>query len=315
MLNSLFGTRKPVFDPALGDAVATKIIAGALQGKTDSLLKEIAPIRNNQWDRRAFYIELFGEHIADIRVLETLPDTSIGNLARGGIAIHLAWRARGHGQAATVTKEGWTGFFKNLNLAAHCLLRSGEQDIEDPTPFAFLQTVAMGLELERKEAEAWLQEAVKRDASNQQAHYRHLFLLCKKWGGSHEEMFNFARATINKIPADSTLNSIIYLAFQEYYLSCRWIEKDIEGTKAWLHDEQVKEESLHIYQKSLGNRKKIEQVSDYWPHNISAWWFFLLNIPEVVRAETQKIGPHFTKFPWSMFYKDPAEAYYRATKI
>ncbi len=315
MLNSLFGARKPVFDPALGDGVARKILAGALQGKPDSLLTEIAPIRNNQWDRRAFYIELFAEHIADIRVLETLPDTPVGNLARGSIAIQLAWRARGHGDAATVTEEGGKGFFKNLNLAAHCLLRAGEQDIEDPTPFAILQTVAMGLQLKRKIAEDWLQEAIRRDASNQQAHYRHLFLLCKKWGGSHEDMFNFARTTINRIPSDSTLNSIIYVAFQEYYLFFRAFEKDAEGAKALLRDEQIKEESLSIYQKSLGNRKKIEQVSDYWPHNVTAWWFFLLNIPEVVRAETQKIGQHFTKFPWSIFYKDPAEVYYRATKI
>ncbi len=315
MLNTLFGPRKPEFDPALGDAVARKILAGALQGKAEVLLTEIAPVRKNQWDRRAFYMELFGEHIADIRVLETLPDTPVGNLARGSIAMQLAWRARGRGDAATVTKEGWEGFFKNLNLAAHCLLRAGDQDMEDPTPFAFLQTVAMGLQLEKKVAEAWLQEALRRDATNQQAHSRHLTLLCKKWGGSHEEMFNFARGTLSRIPLDSTLHSIIYLAFQEYYLFFRAFDKDVEGAKTLLRDEQIKEESLSVYQKSLGNRKKIEQVSDYWPHNVTAWWFLMLNIPEVVRAETQKIGQHFTRFPWSIFYKDPAEGYYRATKI
>jgi len=315
MLKSIFGPSKPVFDPALGDALAKKILAEATQGKITLLSSELATIRNKEWDRRAFYVELAGQYITDIRVMETLPDTSIGNLIRGSIAIELAWKARGGGQAETVSKEGWNGFFKNLDFAGSCLLRSGEQDIEDPTPFAFLQTVAMGLQLERKIAEAWLQEALKRDVNNQQVYNRHLFLLCKKWGGSHEEMFDFARATLNKIPPESTLNSIIYAAYLEYFLFLKAFERNIEGLKAVLHDKRIREESLDVYHKSLKNRKKIEQVSDYWPHNVTVLWFLILNIPEVVRQETQKIGPYFTKFPWAMFHSDPADGYHRAMKI
>ena len=315
MFKSIFGPMKPVFDPALGDTLGKKILAEAKQGRVNLLSTELASIRNNQWDRRAFYVDLAGQYLTDIRVLETLPDTSIGNLIRGSIAIELAWKARGSGQADTVSKDGWEGFFRNLDFAGRCLLRSGEQDIEDPTPFALLQTVAMGLQFERKVAEAWLQEAIKRDVNNQQAHYRHLFLLCKKWGGSHEDMFNFARATLNKIPAESTLNSIIYVAFQEYFLFFRAFENDLEGSKALLRDKQVHEESLSVYQRSLQKRVKIEQVSDYWPHNVTAWWFLMLNIPEVVRQETRKIGPNFTEFPWTMFYADPADGYYRAMKV
>jgi len=315
LFKSIFNTKKPIFDPALGDVLGKKILSEARRGQFDTLLKEIVTIRSGQWDRRAFYFDLIGEHLTNSKNVEAVSDTSVGNLIKGSIAINLAWKARGGGQADTVSKEGWGLFFKYLDFAAQYLIRAGEQDKEDPTPFAFLQTVAMGLQLDRKIAEAWLNEGIKRDATNQQVHYRHLFLLCKKWGGSHEDMFAFARATVNKIPPESTLNSIIYIAFQENLLYLRAFENSPQGVKALLLDKQVREESLELYQKSLQKRKTIEQVSDYWPHNVTAWWFLTLNIPEVVRQETKKIGPNFTTFPWSIFYEDPADGYYRATKI
>jgi len=163
----------------------------------------------------------------------------------------------------------------------------------------------MGLQVDRKIAESWLNEAVKRDPANQQAHYRHLFLLCQKWGGSHEAMFAFARTTVNRIPPESTLNSILYLAFQEYVIFFKSFENKPELVQELLLDKQVREEIIAIYQRSLEKRNTIEQVSDYWPHNVTAWWFLALDIPKIVRQETQKIGPHFTKYPWSLFYQDP----------
>jgi hypothetical protein len=315
LYKSLFDTKKPVFDPALGTVLGKIILGEARQGKVDTLLKEVVKMRSGQWDKRAFYVDLTGEHLTNAKNIETLSDTPIGNLLKGNVAINLAWKARGGGQADTVSKEGWNLFFKHLNYAGRYLLRAGEQDKEDPTPFAFLQTVAMGLQLDHKIAEAWLNEAIKRDATNQQAHFRHLFLLCKKWGGSHEDMFAFARATVKKIPPDSTLNSIIYLAFQENLLYFKAFENNPQSAKALLLDKWVREESIAIYEKSMQKRKKIEQVSDYWPHNVTAWWFLALRIPEVVRQETKKIGPNFTRFPWSIFFRDPADGYYRATKI
>lgn len=315
MLKSLFNMGKPIYDPTLGDSLARRILEDAKAEKVDKVINQIAPIRTGQWDKRNFYVDLAGEHITNQKVLGTLPDSSIGNLIRGSMAIHLAWAARGGGQAETVTKEGWDIFFRFLNIAGNSLLRAGEQDMEDPTPFALLQTVAMGMQLDRKTTESWFHEAVKRDKYNQGAHYGHLFLLCKKWGGSHEEMFEFARTTSSNTPDNMTLHTILYIAFQEYYLYYVAFERDEVKANSFIHEKRTREESIRTYQKSLLNRKKIDQVSDYWPHNVTAWWFMMLNIPEVVRRETQKIGPYFTKYPWLIFYRDPAAGYHQATKI
>lgn len=128
-------------------------------------------------------------------------------------------------------------------------------------------------------------------------------------------MFDFSRTAIRNTPSDSTLNSLLFLAFQEYYLFFVAFDKDVEGAKALLNDKQVHQESLDLYHRSFQDRKTIEKVSDYWPHNVAAWWFFMLRIPEVVRQETKKIGPYFTEYPWKMFYGNPAKAYHSATKV
>jgi hypothetical protein len=315
MFKSLFGTKKPVFDPALGDPLGTIILGEARQGKFDILLKRVEPLRTGEWDRRAFYIDLAAKNSTKSEKVDTLPDTPLGNLIQGNVAIELAWKARGSGDAATVTENGANLFFKYLNTAGKYLSRAAEQDLDDPTPFAFLQTVAMGLQLERKLADAWFNEATRRDPTNQQAHFRHLFLLCKKWGGSHEDMYAFARDTMKKTPIGSTLYSIIYLAFQEHYLFFRAFDKNPVGAQVFLGEAGVRKESIDAYRNSLQIRKSIDRVSDYWPHNSAAWWFLALNMPNVVRQETKKIGPHFTVFPWSIFYKDPGVGYQRALNI
>jgi hypothetical protein len=262
-----------------------------------------------------FYVDLAGEYLAAAPQLEPLPSTPFGQLLQGSIAIHRAWKARGRGTADTVTTEGWQEWFAQLKSAGEYLTLAAKQDTNDPTPFALLQTVALGLQLDRRVAEAWLQQAVQRDPLHQGAHLAHLTLLCKKWGGSHEEMFAFARATSNRLPSGSTLHSIVFLAHQEYLLYVAAFDKDSAATKQAQNEKEVLDESIAIYKKSLYQRDRILQVSDYWPHNIAAWWFFVLKYPHIVHMETKKIGIHFTEFPWKIFYETPAEGYQRALRF
>jgi hypothetical protein len=312
MLKFLFGEDKPVYDPALGDSLGTAILDEARQGKFDTLFKKVELLRTGEWDRRAFYIDLAGKQSANVQRLETLSDTPLGNLLRGSMAIELAWKARGHGDAVTVTNDGRKLFFKYLNFAGKYLSRAAEQDVEDPTPYAFLQSVAMGQGLERKTADAWLSEATRRDPANQQAHFRRMMSLCAKWYGSHEEMYAFARGAMEKAPADSTLHSIMYLAFQEHYLFLLAFDKNPIGAQMFLRDAGVRRESIAVYQKSLHRRISVERVSDYWPHNLAVWWFMMLKMHEVVRQEVKKVGTHFTEYPWKIFYTDPAAGYQKA---
>jgi hypothetical protein len=315
MFRPLFKPKKPELDPALGDRLAKVILSEAKQENLTTLLKEVVSLRAGEWDRRAFYIDLAAEHMTRPDSLKKLPDTPFGNLVKGRMATRFAWKVRGGGTGDTVSEDTWESFYEYLSISGRHLLRAAEQDEQDPTPFAFLQPVAMGLQMERKIAETWFREAIQRDPTNREAHYGHLFLVCEKWGGSHKDMYAFARATMKRIPTSSTLYSIILVAFQEHYLYLKAFDENIEGAKAFLRDKRVRAESIKVYQNSLQKQKRIERVTDYWPHNVAAWWFMTLNMPDVVRQETKKIGPHFTRFPWAMFYNDPAVGYQQALDI
>ena len=272
-------------------------------------------MRNGRWDQRSYYISVVSEYLTDIKPIERVSDPRLRNILFAETRVQLAWKARGSGTANTVTDSGWQSFFQYLQNAQNVLLRAAEQDVEDPTPFARLQPVAMGLQLDHQIARTWLNEAVRRDPTNQQAHFGHLFLLCKKWGGSHEEMYDFARSTIKNLPTGSTLYSIMYLAYVENYLYLSSFEKDAEGAKAFLNDKRVRDESIQIYQKSFQQRPRIEQPFEYMPHNVTTWWFYKLNMLDIVRQETKKIGPYFTRHPWTMFYKDPADVYQKVRNV
>jgi hypothetical protein len=312
MLKSLFGEKKLVFDPTLGDSLAGTILKEAERGQVSTLLKKDQSLRSGEWDRRFYYIELAGKTLSRT---DQVPDTPLGNLLKGSAAINSAWAARGHGGAETVSAQGWALFEKQLISAHQFLLTAAEQDREDPTGLVFLLTVAQGLQLDRTSATAWLKEALRRDPLNQQAHYRYLFLTLKKWGGSHEEMYAFARETMARTPPTSTLYPILYLAFQEYYLYQLAFAKNREAAFAFLADPAVRQESLAIYQNSLAKRKSIERISDYWPHNVAIWWFMVLKMPEIVRQETKKVGSHFTQFPWTIFFEDPVAGYQKALNL
>jgi hypothetical protein len=313
LFDGIFDIQEPVLDPTLGDPLARKLLDSIKQGNIDAVLKDLDTVRAGRWDDRNFYVWLVGNHLADTGSNVDLPDTASGNLIKGNIKINLAWKARGGAVADKVTEEGWKQFFAELDQAGRHLVRAGEQDPEDPTPFASLQPVAMGLQLERKFAVAWLDEALRRDPTHQGAHQSHLTLLCEKWGGSHEEMFAFARDTLRKLPPGAKLGAILYDAFLEYFNYFRLFEPDDEKLLALRSSPKVREESLAVYRTFL-EKRNIEGVSDYYFHNLTIWWFDILDVPPVVRQEAKKIGPHVTRWPWKYFSRDPVQAYQRAVK-
>lgn len=312
---NLFRKKPLTFDPALGDPLALMILREAREGRTTTLFTKVAGLRQGQWDRRAFYIDLAGKQLVESKKPLDLPDTPLSHLLLGSMAIEAAWKARTGGVAADVTEEGWKGFFACLEQAAQSLTLAAQQDQEDPTPVAFFQTVAMGLQVERSVADDWHAEALRRDPLNQAAHSRRLWLLCKKWGGSHEEMYDYVREVAAKAPLGTTLPAIVYAAYQEHVLWLHAFEPDEEGFRAFLHDPAVRRETAGIYEASLQKRPRIEHVSDYWPHNLAAWWFYMLKVETLVRIETRKIGPNFTMFPWALFYESPATVYQKVSEL
>lgn len=85
----------------------------------------------------------------------------------------------------------------------------------DPIAPSALIDVATGLGLDYAEMEKQFQRAVKADPSEFSPYFAKLTYLMPKWYGSEEQMFAFARETVNNAPADSLAPLVLAKAYWE----------------------------------------------------------------------------------------------------
>ncbi len=130
-----------------------------------------------------------------------------------------AWAIRGRAFAADVDPSAWSGFFSGLEKAEETLQRAVELGPGSADPWVGLMTTARGLELGREEVTRRFNEAHGRDPFRADACNTMLQGLCHKWGGSHEEMFDFARWVEAEAPADSPARVVLPMAHIERVVS------------------------------------------------------------------------------------------------
>lgn len=140
------------------------------------------------------------------------PDSSALPLVRGVNGVIWAWQARG----GDWEPKNYLEFQKRLREADADLERAAEMRPTDAVPWVWMITAAKGLELPREEIARRFKEAVRRDPNIAAAYRGMLSALCAKWGGSHEEMFRFAREASRKAPQGSTIHAMIAEAHLEY---------------------------------------------------------------------------------------------------
>jgi hypothetical protein len=120
-----------------------------------------------------------------------LPDW-IRELGQGIGYFGAAWQARTGGWASEVTEEGWNGWGRNLAEARKHLTKAWELNPKDPTAAAYMVGVAMGDEGDKEEMRHWFDRSVAAQMDFGDAYQRLLWGLRPRWGGTHEEMLQFA---------------------------------------------------------------------------------------------------------------------------
>jgi hypothetical protein len=131
-----------------------------------------------------------------------------------------------------------------------------------------------------------------------------LMLLTEKWGGSHEQMFEFAR---NACANPVCKAGLIAAAHHEFWLS-------LEGREEKLyHQRQDVREELQSAYALLSN---IPQEMDYQEKyqtmlalNFYAFCFMMMKEKKKCREVFRKIGKEYTPYPWSYLAKKPVKAY------
>ena len=190
------------FDPTFGDETAARLRAALAGGDYRYVSRTIADAQDP--NLREFYVnalhEWEGRPSALERWKEEASDDPAAWLVAGAHSTCWAWEARGSGRAETVTEDMGEVFFERLELASDELTRAIELAPADPLPHAYRIIVCLGLNLPPHPGRGLVQRGDWRYPEHHAAHRLLLNYLCEKWHGSHEEMFDLARAASDSAP-------------------------------------------------------------------------------------------------------------------
>ena len=125
-------------------------------------------------------------------------DPWLKNMIGGYYHIKMAWNRRGGSWSGEVKEEGWKGFREHLEKARRCLVKAWELKPDYPESAAHMISVSMGGCAQDNENERfWFDRAVSAQFDYSPAYSKMLHALLPRWGGRHDEMYEFGVECLN----------------------------------------------------------------------------------------------------------------------
>ena len=306
---------RPVYRDFHGADPDAALIKDALQRRDLAPIVElIRQQRGGAWGDRHFLCEVVARQ-APADLLDALcrsdSRNAIAHLLRGAKGIFEAWEDRG--PEDTLTSQKWTAFQRRLQASQKQLERAATLDPVDPTPHVYMLTIGRGLHQPAGGACEHFDRAVARDPLHFQAHAEMLSLLCAKWGGSHESMFEFARAAAAAAPEGNELRLIVMLAHIERWHYSYAMEGDEPAAAAWVAAPAVQQETIAAYSSSLFSDFHVPGRYTPQRRNEAAFWFHLGGDRDRLRREMHALGRVWTETPWD-YLGDPRTVFEQARK-
>lgn len=266
----------------------------------------LEPTRNRAWIERYYYSLCMAEVSVDCfedwcRCEPLSPDPW---LLRGRARIAWAWEARTAGRAEDVTEEGWRLFFLRLSLARRDLLWAAERLPADPTPYVHLIRIHMGGGTGTEEIYRLLGEATARLSTHFEAYLAAQLSLAEKWQGSHDEMFGFARASVERAAVDNDLAALMANAHSLRYLHFLQFEKNSQGAGAYLQDRNVQREVAAYFDRFFASKSYREGFASFKAWNEFAYWFYKCEDKRRLRRCLEVIRGRYAGGFWGV-YQNP----------
>jgi hypothetical protein len=125
-----------------------------------------------------------------------LPDSTLVGIAEAMQVHALAWRARGHGFASSVTPEGWA-LFAERNERAWQLIMAAKPS-SSRLALWYEEAIDIGLDADRKPAEvmALFNEGIKRFPDYFPLYFSFARQFSPRWGGNYQVADAFIRAQV-----------------------------------------------------------------------------------------------------------------------
>jgi tetratricopeptide (TPR) repeat protein len=273
--------------------------------------------RSPSWDVRQHVVEVLSDRPGRPPQLDAwaqgLPDTPLPFLVRGTQAIRWAWEARGTGWAETVSEEAWQQFFDRLQQAEADFRRAAELDPNDPLPHAQLIATGLALELEREELHSRFEAALARYPAHRAAHDHYFTTYERRWGGSHEEMFDFAVKASDRAPMGSGVATLIPKAHVAFLADLRLTQGAVRP-EVYFPKPAIRVTVLAAYRRSLASPRHQDTPFTVSDRNYFAFCLFHTGDHAFARAEFQRLAGRMTPAPWNLGGEDPATIFREAAR-
>jgi len=187
-------------------------------------------LQHRRPSRSMFPPELMPGFIARLEAIEG-GHQWIKNLILGDWYTFKAWEARGNGFAHQVKDSAWPVFFARLHKAEAALEAAHALRTDLPDAAYSMLTVVKGLgEQANHDERFWFDQCVKAQFDYHAAYHSILDNLMPRWGGSHEQMLDFAQECLDTGRFDTRVPYVLIYALEG-------IRHDFNGKLDFLRDE------------------------------------------------------------------------------
>ncbi|MEW9529984.1 hypothetical protein [Microbispora sp. NPDC049125] len=296
---------RPWADTILDDAVEA-----ARRGNLAAGLAALVATRGDPEVRSLRVEALSRAMIGSSRSIEALVARDQGNpelwLWLGRTRLEEAWDLKPDVRARAVQANRLQTYHTAMEGARQPLLTAAALVSHDPVPWECMMWLALGLERPRADKDTVWFECSRRWPMLYPAAVARLITLSPGWGGSAQEMLEFARAAVAKAEEGSPLPALLPLAHFEIAGSGRtpmsrggWFSFDVQR--------EIVSAAGHWSERRLGGAhpRSVEA------HNAFGAAFYLADLRRPARGHLVRTGGRFSRLPWSHL-GDPAQQYRRA---
>jgi len=240
-----------------------------------------------QWSRNPGFLENY---------LQKYPQSSHALIINACHKINWAWEARTGQYADNVTEKQWECFFQRLELADELLHKAIQLAPSNVESYCYLIMLAMGRGDDKSEIFSKFTSLKIKQPNHATGHTHMLYALTRKWGGSYDAMFSFARNTYKNMQAGSPLGILIPQAHIEKW--CDLDDDDEMAARDYIASEEVQGEIRDAFDNSLNHESYQSKSLDPMYASIFAMAFFLGGDYRLARQNCARLTRGFSAYPW-----------------
>lgn len=231
--------------------------------------------------------------------LQMQPNSYIPHLFYGVAMIEQAWRERSSQREYHVTREMWEKFGACLHEAYKSLHVAIELKPEHPEAYACLIPVCMGLQLNRELMWRNFEQVAQLEPEHYLGYANFCNAITKKWGGSHEECFAFAKRCLESAKPGSPIVGIVAMTHIEFWLYHHsWEDGDRDRAATYFDEPQVISELCQAYEiLNQGDPERLKWFANEARNNL-AWALYKAKQYDLCKDAVDKIGKRVTDRPW-----------------